>query len=379
MPGLLQVIQQGQFRGAEVFALDLSTELARQGTWSVSLASLFHVDPGYATAVAGAGLTLTTARSGSAYRAFDARVVWRLRSLIDQGRFSVVQANGASTLKYLVAARQLSRRPWSLVYRAIGVGSFWRRGRVRHLAYRWLLARPHRVVAVCRAVADDLTTKAGVNPAKVVILSNGVALPRVQPSPGDRERTRRALGVGSSEFLLCYVGSLAPEKNLSAFVDVVARCRLQGLVVKAFLVGDGPRRDGLLLEAQRAGLDGGIHILPSRPGIGSLLAGADLFVLPSVSEGMPAAVIEAGLCGVPTVAYGVGGLPEVISHEITGVLVGVNDLDGMASAVCSLLRDSDRRATMGEAARRQYQRFNIRDVASQYSEMYGSLLDGQRQ
>lgn len=379
MPELLQVIQQGQFRGAEVFALDLSSELARRGSWSVSLLSLFEVAAGYAAAAKNAGLSLSAARPACSYRAFDAQAVLRLRAVIERGRYSIVQANGASTLKYLVAARQLSRRPWVLVYRAIGVGSYWRRGRARHLTYRWLLDKPQRLVAVGRAVADDLVTSSGVSPTKIVVLPNGVALSRIRPEADDREKTRSALGVGSSEFLLAHVGSLAPEKNLNALVNVVARCRKDGLPVKALLVGDGPSGERVLSDAQHAGVDGAIHLVPSQSNIAGLLAGADLFVLPSLSEGMPAAVIEAGLCGIPTVAYGIGGLPEIIADGVTGLLVNANDLEGLTSAVDSLLRDRDRRVAMGEAARVQYLRFDIREVAQRYAEMYSGLLEGQWQ
>ncbi len=378
MPALLQVIQQGELRGAEVFALDLCGALAREGSWDVSLLSLFGMEENYTAAAAGAGLTVAVAQPDGHARGFDVRLARRLQSLIDAGRYRIVQANGAATLKYLAVARRLSRRPWGLVYRAIGMGSFWRRGPARRLAYRWLLAQPDVVVAVSRAVAEDLTAAARLDPRRVVVVPNGVEPSRIRSEPADRERTRGELGVAPSERLLIYVGSLAPEKNLSALLAVVAACRQQGLPVKALLVGDGPCRGRLLEDVQRHRLEGTVHLLPSQDRVGRFLAAADLCVLPSLSEGMPAALIEAGLAGIPAVAYAVGGVPEVIEHDITGVLLRVNDEPALIRAVAALVEDGARRATMGEAARARYRRFEIAPVASAYSEMYEALLDGRR-
>lgn len=336
--------------------------------------SLFGMDDAFAAAADRAGVEpISVAPQGRA-RGFDLRLVARLRAEIEGAGYQVVQANGAATLKYLAIARRLSRRPWSLVYRAIGMGSFWRRSPARRLAYRWLLAQPDVVVAVSRAVADDLT--AGARTTRVVVIPNGVDGQRISCEPEDGERTRRALGVGAGDALLVYVGSLAQEKNLVALVDVVARCRQQGIAVHAVLVGDGPCRDQLRVEADRREVAGVVHILPGRGRVGPFFAAADVCVLPSQSEGMPALIIEAGLAGIPTVAYGVGGIREVLEHDITGLIVSANDQSALAHAVAALVRDGARRARMGLAARARYQRFEIAAIAAAYRQMYGTLVHG---
>ncbi len=375
---LLQVIQQGELRGAEVFALDLSGELVRGGSWTVGLLSLLGLDAPFAAAAADAGLDVAVVRPNGLARGFDLRIAWALRSLIERGRYGIVQANGAATLKYLVAARRLSRRPWRLVYRAIGVGSFWRRGAARRFAYRWLLAQPDLVVAVCRAVARDLTRTSGVDPRKVVVVPNGVQPARIGSRPGERDRTRAALGVAPSEHLLIYVGSLAPEKNLQAIVGAVAECRRQGVPAHGLLVGGGPVRDRLSEDITRRNLSECVHLVPAQERVGAYLAAADLCVLPSLSEGMPAALIEAGLAGIPAVAYAVGGIPEIVEDGITGILLRADDQDALAAAVVALLRDAGRRAAMARAARDRYRRFEIATVARAYGDAYTALLQERR-
>ncbi len=372
------MIQQGELRGAEVFALDLSSTLARDGTWDVALMSLFGVEHAYTAAAAAAGVGVAVVQPDGRASGFDVRVLRKVQAAIDAGGYRVVQANGAATLKYLVAARRLARRPWRLVYRAIGMGSYWRRGFSRRLVYRWLLSQPDRIVAVCGAVADDLVAAAGLNPARVTIVPNGVEPSRIASTSEDRPRVRTALGVGPSEILIVYIGSLAPEKNLGALVAAVARCRQEGLPVKALVVGDGPSRDDLRDLVRHHALDEAIVFQPAQDAIGPHLAAADLCVLPSLSEGMPALLIEAGLAGLPAVAYDLGGIPEVIEHDVTGLLVGAGDQVALTRAVATLVTDGRRRQALGEAARVRYRRFDIAVVARAYSAVYQALLDGQR-
>ncbi|MDR7543868.1 MAG: glycosyltransferase family 4 protein [Armatimonadota bacterium] len=373
MTHVLQVIQQGQLRGAEVFALDLSRALIQRG-WRASVLSMADVDAAYAAAAAQAGVPLHVASARPRMPGLDARVVWRLREAIGAGGRQVVQANGAGTLKHLVAARQLGRGRWPLVYRAIGMGSFWRKGWVKAAVYRWLFNQADLVIAVCQAVARDLVEVSRIDPHKVTVVPNGVEPARLQAGPGDRDLVRATLGVGETDCLLVTVGSLTAEKNPEGLVELVAACRGQGLPVRGAIVGEGPLRAGLHAAIRRRGVQDAVSLVQPSLGLGSYLAAADVYVLPSHSEGMPAAVIEAGLAGVPAVAYDVGGLSEIVEDGTTGLLVSPGDVAGLVRAAAMLVRDPARRLTMGQAARRQYRRFRIGMVARSYQEAYEQLL-----
>ena len=374
MPQLLQVIQQGQFRGAEIFALDLSRALAQQDGWRVALYSLLGVDPAYATMSARSGIALSTGSSNGNDGRAHTRIM-RLVTAIDRREHDVVQANGAGTLKYLVAARRLSRRPWRLVYRAIGMGSYWRHRLDKRILYRWLLGHADMVVAVSNAVADDLVASGAVRTDRLVVIPNAVEPSRIRSVAGDRERVRAALGIAPSESALLYVGSFTDEKDPLEFVEIISRCRTRELPVKGILIGDGVLR-GVLVEAvHRRGLQEGVRLLPPQPAIGPILAAADLFVMPSRTEGMPAALLEAGLAGLPTVAYAVGGIPEVIAHGVSGMLVTPGDTAGLARAVSALVQDVPRRSLMGAEAKARAAAYEIGPIASAYRRVYATLLE----
>jgi glycosyltransferase involved in cell wall biosynthesis len=383
MPIVAQVVQQGQFRGAEVFALDLARALKRQGpsgrqAWDATMVSLFDIDGAYGAAVKEAGLGIAAVQNAGSRQGFDLRLALRLKTMIDSYRCDVVQANGAGTLKYLVAARRFARRPWRLVYRAIGMGSYWRRGLARQLSYRWLFSQPDMIVAVCQAVADDLRASMQIDPARIVVVPNGVEPSRIVAAPQAREQVRSALGMAPSDVLILYAGNLAPEKNLDAIVRAVAAGRAEGLPVRAVLVGDGPAKPALEASARAAGIGDAIRYVPPQANIGAYLAAADLCMLPSRSEGMPGMLIEAAMCGKPSIASRVGGIPEVIEDGVTGLLVDPADEPGFIRAVATLVREGSTRTAMGAAARAAGQRYRIETIAGAYSDLYVKVLAGAR-
>lgn len=372
MPNVLQVIQQGQLRGAEVFALDLSAALTRDGTWQVAMFSLLGIDRTYAILSAKSGVPLNAGSNNGSAPAHGQ--IQRLIEAVEREEYQVVQANGGATLKYLVAARRLSRRPWRLVYRAIGMGSYWRRGPYKRVLYRWLFSHADLVIAVSNAVADDLQAAWGVRSDRLTVIPNAVDPRRVRSVPGDRERVRAARGIEPSDCALLYMGSLTDEKNPLEFIEVVSRCRNQGLPVKGTLIGDGLLRGALIDTIQRGGLQHVIQLLPPQDTIGPFLAAADVFIMPSLTEGMPGALLEAGMVGLPVVAYGVGGIPEVIEHGVNGIVIPPGDCAGLVRAVGALVQDAPTRVTMGEAARARAVAYEIGPVASAYRAAYEGLL-----
>jgi glycosyltransferase involved in cell wall biosynthesis len=167
------------------------------------------------------------------------------------------------------------------------------------------------------------------------------------------------------------LGALTWEKDPLGHLEVTAPLlRRQPHVVHLF-AGDGPLRAELEAAAANDGLGARVLVLGSRDDVGDLLAASDLLLFASRTEGMPASLIEAGMAGLPVAGTALPGVPEVVEHGTTGLLVPPGDRDNLRGAVARLLADRSLRAAMGDAARdRCLARHGIDPIAAAYRRVF---------
>jgi len=177
---------------------------------------------------------------------------------------------------------------------------------------------------------------------RVIVLRCGVSLPA--------EPARRT---GGEPVRIVCVGRLSPEKGHPGLLDALARLRRVTPAPRVAFVGDGSLRAALESRARELGLADTVEFLGARPEpeVMSLLAGADLFVLPSLMEGLPVVLIEAMSLGLPVVAPRVAGIPELIADEREGLLFTPSDWDELRARLERLLADPELRARLGAAGR----------------------------
>ena len=251
------------------------------------------------------------------------------------------------------------------------------------LLRRWMTPFIDRYLAVSRDLHDWLIENVGIDPSRVVCIPNGIDVDSFVVAPA-KKLTRPLLEsfAPSGTLLIGTVGRLDPVKDqaglLSAFSllceslpDVRSRLRL-------VIVGEGPQR--AMLEAQIAelGLAVQVCLLGNRGDVPALLPEFDIFVLSSIAEGMPGAVLEAMAAGLPVVATEVGGVGEVVSPGVTGLLVPAGDPSALAAALADYVSHEDLRAQHGGAGRKLVEaRFRMNDMVSTYAALYDKLL-GQR-
>ena len=371
---VLQVVQAPQRRGAEVFAAQLSEELRRLGQ-EVSTVYLYpHEGPGALELAAGDRMLGGRADHPLArVPGFHPGLLRRLRRVISELEPDVIQLNGARTVKY--GAFCAARRPAGskLVYRNIGSPKRWVRGRLRRWFYRRLvIPRMSGIVAVSRSTRDELAEFYDLT-VPMAVIPNGVAADDGQVARS-RYETRARTDTPEDAPVLLYVGSFSAEKRLECWLRVARSVHdeLPGLVL--WLVGDGPERPRIEQRAAALGLRGAVRLLGARDDVADYLRAADLFLLTSDSKGMPAVVLEAGLRGLPVVAFRVGGLEECVLEGETGRLIDPGDETACSGAVSSLLRDPESRSRMAAAARAWCrERFSIDVVARQYLDFYRVL------
>lgn len=235
----------------------------------------------------------------------------------------------------------------------------------------WLFA--DRIIAVSQEMGETLKRR-GYKRAAVRHIHNGVDLRRVKTtrSPAD---VRRELGIGSQAFLVGTAGRLAPVKGQRYFLGA-ARLILQKLPDARFLIaGDGPLRAELEATATHLGVARQCLLLGDRTDVHDLMASMDAFVLPSLAEGVPMAVLEAMALGKPVVATAVGGVPEILTHSFNGLLVSPRDEQGLADACLQLACDRGWAQTLGARGKQLVEReFSREKNGAVLMEVYRQLV-----
>jgi len=176
------------------------------------------------------------------------------------------------------------------------------------------------------------------------------------------------------EAILMHLSNFRPVKRVVDVVKIFARVAKE-MPAQLVLVGDGPDRSAAEWLAHDLGIQGNVHFLGKQDRVNELLPLADLLLMPSELESFGLAALEAMACKVPSIATRVGGVPELIEHDVTGMLYQVGDVDGMAQGALSLLSDKARLETMRDEARRAAQkRFCASLVVPQYVRYYEKVL-----
>lgn len=364
---LLHVVATGARRGSEVFASDLVGALSGEVDQRVAV---LHHSGSMHVSFSSAPVSVIT-NDGLLRWGVSAGGVVGLRSLINSFKPDVIQAHGGESLKSAVLGDASHGK--RLVYRRIGSADGRGLAGVRLQAHSRLMRRPRQVVAVADAVRREAIDLFGIPWDRVVTIPNGVDPGRLAPQTSKAE-TLKALGIPPGAPVLLSLGALNWEKAPLVHLDVFKRVISELPDAVHLFVGEGSLRKALESEARAAGLGERVRVLGSRDDVADLLAIADVLLVASSTEGMPACAIEAGIAGVPVVSYELAGMPEIVRHGDTGYLVTPGDIDGLARAVTKVCQDSAC-AWMGEAARRHCRRrFGIASIAPRYLRVYEHVL-----
>lgn len=211
---------------------------------------------------------------------------------------------------------------------------------------RFFLKRFDRVLCVSRRLHDEFAAK-GMQPERLLCLPNAVSVPDLAPER--RHAARKELGIPATEKLIITVGRLSPEKGLDILLTAFAA--LPETNVRLVIVGDGPLLSGLIHQAGLLGVREQVTFTGFAADVGRYYAAADLFVLSSLTEGTPMALLEAMAWGLPVVATAVGGVPDILQDNVNGCLVKAGNAEALAAAMAGVLGDGERAQKLGSAAR----------------------------
>ncbi len=339
---VLEVLPTLKRAGAERMAVSLAGGLDRD-RFEAAVVSLYDAFPnGFEPELEERGIPVWHLGKR---RGLDLRMYPRLRAVFRAFRPAIVHTH-SYVLRYTLPIGNAARvhTVHNLASREVDL--------IGRLIHRAAFRRGVAAVAVGGEVARSFRDFYGFEPAATIL--NGVDIAQ----PCARRDWRAANGFADGDILIVSVARLDPQKNPLGLIEAFARvdcprCHL-------LMAGEGSLRS----PAPR------VHFLGVRPDVAEILSAADIFALASDWEGTPIALMEAMAAGLPVVATAVGGVPELVEHGKSGLLVARGDMASLAAALGGLACDPQRRRALGEAARNAAARFSVTAMVDSYARLF---------
>ncbi|MHB1286995.1 MAG: glycosyltransferase [Leptospirales bacterium] len=232
------------------------------------------------------------------------------------------------------------------------------------------------IVCVSSRVRDSRKNESRLPFHRLVVIENGIDFNRLE-TPVTRPMARESLGLGEEIFTLGIIGRLSLVKNHKLLLQSIAEICQGGRAhpnLQLLVVGEGELDVLLKEEVRKSGIEKNVRFLGLRRDIPVILKALDLLAIPSTREGLPIVLLEAMKARIPVIASNVGGIPDVIDHGKTGILIKP-ERDPLSKAIVQLMEDSSLRDRMGTAAEKFVaQKFNVCQTAWSYSRLYRSLI-----
>lgn len=347
--------------GAEVMLLQLSCELMDRGNQVVLIAPERN-EKWLVGEAKRRGISVILMRPALA---LDPREPFRLASILQKNCIDVLHAHMFAAAVIGSAAARIARIACVITLHTGAEQSDTRR---RRLGLKVALRLSHATTVVSEKMRYDLIDSLGAGANRAIVVQNGVP-----KSTGSRSLTRRELGVNDFEVVVLAVGSCCVRKNHAMLIDALA---LLPNIQPWRLVIAGREDDGspAINDAiQRNQVADRVSVVGVREDVANLLAAADIFSMPSTWEGMPLALAEAMMAGLPSVVSNVGGMPEMVEENQSGFIAKELSPAAFAKPLASLVDSEGLRKTMGQhAAKVAATKFSVAAMTDRYERIYRS-------
>lgn len=349
---IFQVIQKSQLRGAEIFACQLAQHLKLRGH-EVKVICLFE---------------------GNAQLPFDGEFIYLNRpvtqrfldfrgwkgfaELVRKEQPDIIQANAGDTLKFCMMSRIFFRWYCPIVFRNASTMSRYFDKELKRLLYKFLLHQVDGIASVAEFSKIDLMQYFSLTENKIKVIPVGVEEIALKPKPikGDPK--------------LIHVGGFSFEKNHQGLIRIFEK--ILGLFPKAHLtlLGDGKLKQDMEKLVKNKGLESQVSFLGNVNNPMDYMASADVMLFPSILEGLPGVILEAQYVELPVIAYEVGGIGEIITHEKTGLLVEKGEEDKMVESFQTLQSNPQLRQDIIDRASKQVKTYFINHYLAKVFEAY---------
>lgn len=308
-----------------------------------------------------AGYEVFYLSDGKRIRGFRLSILFRLAKILKEHDVDILHCHRHKSTTYGVMAARIAGTPVLLAH-VHGLGRS--RSLRRRLTNCILFRNINRLIPVANKVKEDvLRHNWFLSADRLFVLENSIDYERFSHVSTSKKDAKKMLGMPADALVFGTIGRLVPTKGLSYLIAAFSKVKRQMPAVHLVLVGDGPCKAELQMQATDALCGDSVHFLGHRVNVEQLLKGMDVFILASVAEGMPRVLLEAMAAGVPCVATEVGGVPEVTSGDQVGFLVPPGDSEALAETMFRAANmASEERSEIVERARDRVRRSYSHDV-----------------
>jgi glycosyltransferase involved in cell wall biosynthesis len=242
------------------------------------------------------------------------------------------------------------------------------------LLERWSARITIRIVALTHREMMDHVRFRIAPEEKFTVIHSGVDLSRFSVAAGDISKVRQEMNLPEDAFVVGTTGRLTAVKGHIHLLRAAAGILKQRKDIFFVLLGDGELRDDLRNYARQEAILQNVRFLGWRSDVASVLSAFDIFVFPSLNEGMGKAVVEAMAMGRPVIASDIGGIPDLVVHGENGLLVPPADSEALAQAILDLYENPDKRKRMGEAGINMASEYGVGAMVRKIDELYRACL-----
>ena len=303
---------------------------------------------------------------------FRLQTVLELVRTLRKNKFSLLCTHGYKANLLGWAASRLTECP-QIAFARGWTGENWRiklYERFDRLVLRWT----DWVVCVSRPLADEIG-KMRTRRTPPALIPNCALLPFHNLAlPVDRRPSRKALGPVFDSFCICAAGRLSPEKGHRYLLQAIANLVRSTPRLLLVLLGEGRERSNLEQQARELGIEKHVLFAGFKKDIGPWIQACDLLVNPSLTEGTPNVVLEAMALGTPVIATSVGGVPDLVEHMNSGILVAPGDSDALAGAIHAIFRSPAEQQHLARNAQKRLFEFSPERQTRRLNELYAKAL-----
>ena len=365
---ILHIISSAGLYGAENVLLNLVGLLKKNGSapYLACLKNYHRADP---------DVYLESQKQGLPSRVVTCRYRFDMRALMDIRRFAksegiqIIHTHGyKSNLYGFIISRSLGIPVVATLHGWTGQTQ---KVRLYEKLDRWVIRRMDHLVSVAPMICEELASLK-LNGTRITFIPNGVDTEKFNPAKIDKD-ARKKLGLDNS-LVIGTVGRLSKEKGHIYLIEAFAKISREVPEARLLIVGDGPLKDSLQLTSYSLQLKDKVIFAGKRDDLPCLYKTMDIFVLPSLTEGLPLVLLEAMSMRLPVVATRVGGMPYVLGED-GGIIVPPRHIEELKNSILLLAKDPSLQRRIGERAREKISLcFSLSSFYEKYMDMYKNII-----